>query len=223
MSMNKQIELQCPACKHKSPFTLWESINVTVDPWAREQMLAGTFFQFTCPHCGQKAPVNYGCLYHDMDRQLLFYLISTDEGDPRQAAISKRVWLAEEFGCQFPSTYQSRVVCSAEALREKVLIDNCHLDDRLVELCKLFLRSRVEADAHVQIDKIVYAPDEAEDSFLFITQDGRAGLFPAGGLVRQIAEAFGSQLPAPASPDFALVDEQWAADFLESLPKPDLN
>lgn len=223
MSMSKQIEIQCPSCQRTSPFTLWQSINVTIDPWAREQMLEGTFFQFTCPHCGKQAPVNYSTLYHDMDRQLLLYLVATEGGDARQEALKAQTRMAGEFGRQFPSTYKSRVVCAPTDLREKVLIDDRGLDDRLVELCKLFLRSRVEADAHVQIDEIFYSPDEKEDSFLFFTKDDRSGLFPAGDLYRQMVEFFGSQLPTSATPDFALVDEQWASEFLESLPEPDLN
>lgn len=216
MSMSKQIEIQCPSCQKAAPFTLWQSINVTVDPWAREQMLAGTFFQFTCPHCGQVAPVHHDCLYHDMDRQLMVYLIVSDEGDPRQSAQAKRGGLAAEFASHFPPSYTTRVVCSTDSLREKVLIDDRHLDDRLVEICKLFLRSRVEADG-VQVAAAYYAPGQDESSFVFFTEDGRSGLFPADDLYRQVAEAFGAQLPADDSLTFQLVDAQWALDFMNTL------
>lgn len=42
------------------------SINTVLDPEMYEKVRTGEAFIFTCPECGHKAGVDYGCLYSEL-------------------------------------------------------------------------------------------------------------------------------------------------------------
>lgn len=67
MSRMAHHELQCPKCSHTTRTTVWESINVTIDPHLKEQLFAGRINMLDCGHCNSKTFINAPLLYHDMN------------------------------------------------------------------------------------------------------------------------------------------------------------
>lgn len=66
MSKMRSQELQCPYCGSKQEMTIWESINVSLDPELKEKLFSGDINVFDCNICDKKTFVNSGLLYHDM-------------------------------------------------------------------------------------------------------------------------------------------------------------
>ena len=62
---------------------VWDSINVNLDPEQKENIMSGKLFQFTCDECGFTTRVQYPCLYHDMDKNLMIYCIPNFSGDTK--------------------------------------------------------------------------------------------------------------------------------------------
>ena len=73
MSKMAQHDLQCPSCGHTTPTTVWESINVTVDPRLKEQLFAGRVNMFECARCDNRTFVNASLLYHDVTLRYCTY------------------------------------------------------------------------------------------------------------------------------------------------------
>lgn len=68
MSVREQVEAVCPACGAESQVSVWRSVNVTLDPDAKAQLLAGTMNVFSCPKCRYESLLDTDLLYHDMER-----------------------------------------------------------------------------------------------------------------------------------------------------------
>ncbi|MGC4042388.1 MAG: CpXC domain-containing protein [Armatimonas sp.] len=66
MSKMAQHELQCPHCGSKQKMTIWESINVTLDPELKKKLFSGNINIFDCNICDKKTIVDSPLLYHDM-------------------------------------------------------------------------------------------------------------------------------------------------------------
>jgi len=72
MSKNHKMEIQCPKCHRRSSFTIWDSVNVSLNPELKEKIIDQSLFNFNCPSCRTDALVQYPLIYHDMDRKLWF-------------------------------------------------------------------------------------------------------------------------------------------------------
>lgn len=152
--------LTCHQCGQKSDFTIWKSLNADLDPQAKEQLLEGSLFQFVCPYCGYQSMVNYALLYHDMTHRVMVYYVA-------QEAVAKTQTLFADMenttGIKL-SDYRKRIVISQNALREKALIFEYGLDDRIIEIIKLLYL----ANAATQF------PDKYFASILFmVTAEGK--------------------------------------------------
>ncbi len=54
MSKNITEILKCPKCNQEHPFTVWQSINTTLDPEMKAAVLDRSALLFECPSCGKK-------------------------------------------------------------------------------------------------------------------------------------------------------------------------
>ncbi|MBT4502597.1 MAG: hypothetical protein HOC74_33000 [Gemmatimonadetes bacterium] len=57
MSSSRKEILRCSNCSAEQPFTVWESINVSVDPKLKQPLLSGDLTKFWCRRCGNEAHV----------------------------------------------------------------------------------------------------------------------------------------------------------------------
>ncbi len=134
MSSFHEQTLPCPRCNTPSPFTIWESVNVTLDPELKEQLLSRELFRFTCPACQETSELVYPLLYHDQQRKLMVWLLLPDEND--EISLDQASLEAAKTALQ---GYTLRLVATANALIEKILIFDAGLDDRVIELMKAML------------------------------------------------------------------------------------
>ena len=135
MSSMRRVAVECPACNKKYDIEIWETLNATLDRGLKEKLFSGKFFSEVCPNCGEENNVNYPLLYHDMKQNVMIKLVL----DKRQAE-----WKPKSILGSFPwfetalDGYRFRVVTSPNALREKAMIFDRALDDRIVEIIKCF-------------------------------------------------------------------------------------
>lgn len=71
MTRQRYVELECPMCHAKQSVTLYDSINVTLDPSLKEKLFNGEINVFQCGKCNERIFVSLPLLYHDMDRHFL--------------------------------------------------------------------------------------------------------------------------------------------------------
>jgi Zn ribbon nucleic-acid-binding protein len=150
----------CPSCKEQVEMPWWRSLNADINPVEKEQLLSGELFKAKCPKCGEEHHLTYPMLYHDMtNRAMIQFIASGDEDDAVQ-----RFFLSTErpdfLDEMLSEGYRFRFVYSQNELREKALIFNCVLDDRVIEYIKLFY----ESVFHQQV------PDAEIAHVLFVTE-----------------------------------------------------
>ena len=138
MSRAVQETVVCPDCKTESPFTMWTSLNVSLDRDRKEALLSGELFRFTCPSCAAQSQILYPLLYHDMERQLMIWMVPPDETgrtlQPEDAGIGTMGRM---------KGYTFRTVNSLNELYEKILTFDAALDDYAIEMVKLAIAAQV--------------------------------------------------------------------------------
>lgn len=140
--------LRC-ACGHVQVVDLVSGIHITRLPWARQQILDGTFQVFECPACATPTAVTAPTVYTDFDRNQYVAVESRVRGTwdkvrARQDQIFEDSFthgpaIASEMGVRFIK----RCVIGFPALREKLMIWDACLDDLVVEAVKGSLAERL--------------------------------------------------------------------------------
>jgi hypothetical protein len=69
MSLMTQRPLECPHCKNSQEVTVWDSVNVSLDPTLKEQLFHAQINAFSCKKCGKASFINTPLMYHDMSAQ----------------------------------------------------------------------------------------------------------------------------------------------------------
>ena len=71
MSKERNEIFTCEKCGKEFEVTLYDSINVTLDPDLRNKFLTRELYLFKCPFCGKEHYSVYPVLYHDMEKQFM--------------------------------------------------------------------------------------------------------------------------------------------------------
>lgn len=144
--------ISCPKCGKESEFVVWSSLNADIDPTAKQKLLSGTLFNFTCSHCGNMTNVLYPILYHDMTHSAMVYLVDEDSVEKTQEMFSGPGY-EPVFG---NDEYRVRIVTHPHSLREKAIIFDNGLDDRVIEIVKLIFRDKLSERLNGKIFSAVY-------------------------------------------------------------------
>ena len=177
MSRPVQTNMQCPHCQKVSPFTMWASLNVALNPEQKQRMLEGEAFTFTCPECVQVTQAVYPMLYHDPDRRFMIWLVPSDTTgkpiEPADAGLS---------ASEKAKGYTFRAVKSVNELLGKILTFDAGLDDTTLEMVKFVILSQMpETDRHggveIQFVQVDRDPDTGGEilTFALIGPNGTSG------------------------------------------------
>ena len=216
MSSSHTEKLTCPACHHVQDFTIWDFVDVTERPELKTKLLSSTLMRMACGKCGVETDIVYPLMYHDTEYRLLFGLIpgGADAGhlDPRLAEVDPDV----------ASTHQLRLVGSPNELKEKVVLADAGLDDRVVELFKLLLR-RDDENQIQEGDGLLFAGLDQEDGesvLIFAILRGTERLafsapFEVYARFAEEAESLAESLFTTTSGLWSIVNETTAAKGIE--------
>jgi len=73
MSSFRNIKITCPNCDTEGPYTVWDSVNVDLDPELKSKVMDGSLFTWVCPNCKKSFNAPYSFLYHDMTHNFMCY------------------------------------------------------------------------------------------------------------------------------------------------------
>ena len=76
MSSFRNIKITCPACNSEGAYTVWDSVNVDLNPELKSKVMNGSLFTWICPNCKQSFNAPYSFLYHDMTHNFMVYFES---------------------------------------------------------------------------------------------------------------------------------------------------
>ncbi len=133
MSKISEKNFICPSCGHKGKFKMYESVNVSLDPKLRDEVISGKIFEWICPECSKSYNIRYDLLYHDMDNAFQIYYSPNN-----CSGINKMV---NDMLAKYPGMRKlCRTADTLNALREKIYIFEEGLNDIAIELCKVIMK-----------------------------------------------------------------------------------
>lgn len=161
--MNNNIELlitciHCLESGTKNIFPIIISGNIV----AKEYIFNEELFLYRCPHCGHYQNILYECLYYD--EKLKYVIILAEDGNKLLSKINV-------------SNYQISYVKELSELKEKIIIKEHNLDDRIIKIMKNKIRSTLISKASYQLYLInnqekllftlIYPNNEIINTFIF--------------------------------------------------------
>ena len=212
MSQSAMQEITCPQCGKKSSFLVWDSINTLQNPEMKEKVRNDEAFRFLCPACGASAMLNYNFLYHQQEDKVLIF-VNADGSDCQEMES-----ILDQRGNAFDG-YKKRIVQSYNEFKEKLLILDAGLDDRIVEIIKSSIWDNVEAHyKDKEIDEIYFATNEdGAHGFLFRKQGKMvASMEFDDALYKAIKESALDRIEAASRHDLH-INRKWAKDIIERL------
>lgn len=204
--------ITCPECNHQSGFTTYQSINATLDPKLKQQIIDWELFKFYCLNCGEPRLVCYETLYHDMEHRLMLYyipaMVNREQEEARIEEMFNQIKQVEgdRYSNSF-DTYNFRIVSDMEPFIEKVQIFDAGYDDRIVELMKFVLAPKEDEDIQFSYDHMVFTKVGDDNyQFMFIYEKRAVASLKFS---EEMYEHFKSEYSGLLD-DSYFVDEAWA-------------
>lgn len=229
MSKEQQVSITCPECKTKHPFTKYDSVNTKIDPELKDAVKYGSLFEFKCPSCGAKTTVNYGLLYHQMEDSIMIYYAVSDEDERKTYSMMFGDTPSDPASLMMQKMrkqghYLMRIVRSQNELREKVMILDDKLDDRIIELFKAGLVLKIKEDnPNCRSVDVFYYSNET-GGYIQTILDGKT--YGTNKFLYDDYKAFRESIHADLPDirdDGPFIDRQWALEKLGKRPPANRN
>lgn len=212
MSQPRQIEILCPQCGQKITATAYDSINTDLAANVAETIINGDRFKVKCPKCKIERYLEYDLLYHDMKHGAMIWVVH-----PNQEGYEEKASEIRTFSPDFWAT--TRLVPHMNALREKVACLEAGVDDRIIEICKVFLENEVAKQRpEFQLDNAFYTFQGQKQVILLYDCDGkRLSCTLDTKLYAMIETLFGKALREMKQEPFPVIDRDWALEFMVNV------
>ncbi len=149
MEKSTIVSVTCPECLKDGEFLKYEIIDINKKPNLRDDIINRQLFTYACPHCGEKIIVSYDCIYIDTENKHCIALITTDDFSFVDKIIAQ--------------DYTVRIVPSVNDFIEKIALFEDGIDDRVCELCKLFLGESYEEQNNAELLAAYYSGRDMEN------------------------------------------------------------
>ena len=159
MSRHFKENVTCPKCGKVTEITVWESLNAQLNPKEKQQLMDGELFVFRC-ECGYGAGIDSSMLYNDMEHKTMVYYVPESGKKECEEMFANIRKTHSEFNLP---EYTYRIVTSRDIIREKAIILDLGLDDRVMELLKVFYYAQASEQY----------PEEDIQELLFYTLNGK--------------------------------------------------
>ena len=126
MSKTTTRKFKCMKCDEVYDIETFDSVNVTLDPDLKDKVSSGDIFYKECPHCHNTYMLEYPCLYHDMERKFMVWLMK-EEIDANIKNMYTQVFNEQK-------QLTLRRCEDIKSFLEKIEIFNNGLDDRAIEI-----------------------------------------------------------------------------------------
>lgn len=200
----REESISCPKCGKMHILPKYSMINVTEKPEYKEKLLKNQLFLFECEECGLKAPLTYDCIYIDRKKKLVIAM-SLEEPAEWKSMIEE---LSKQNG------YQKRIVDNINDMKEKILIADNLMDDRIVEMSKVMLLKQLENEMKDDVlQNVLFDYSGNEKFFVVFFEKKGVGRVPFTiDFYRGVEQNYQSKLKSHTTSDFLKVDMEWAGN-----------
>lgn len=135
----RNLSIVCPVCHKRGNFPVFEMLDLVESSESTRSMVrSGKAFLFTCQSCGHKEPVTYPLSCFDDQHDAVITVLDTDN----KVTDYKRIYKMYVSHGGDPSE-KYRICDSCQEMSEKLRIYDDNLDDRIIELIKMLIRSEI--------------------------------------------------------------------------------
>lgn len=135
MTSDIQVDLPCPSCHGSVHLTLPATVDLDKEPNQKYGILTDSLFSHTCDKCGARFQVMHELVV--VHKEAGYALLLAPDAKEETTVVDAP---PELFGLKL------RLVRDVNELKEKILAFEDLLDDRTLELCKLYLNLQDEPD-----------------------------------------------------------------------------
>ncbi|WP_320128137.1 CpXC domain-containing protein [uncultured Sphaerochaeta sp.] len=202
---SQSISLVCPFCEHEQKGLVYPVIDLKANPTLKLGLLTDSLFFVTCEACAKQFEVIHEMLVLDEDNTYAIFLAPDFKGNHfDNPEVSN-----------FPG-YRLRLVSSVQELKEKILLFAEGLDDKTIELCKLYILMQMENKAcsllfsgHQVVEGLLLFSVFNEKGESFQSLSCEEGLY---GKLFARAQEF-----TPDQTNFSRIDANWAYTAIASI------
>lgn len=211
MSIPKNISISCPKCEKKFNTVVFQSLNTNYDKDVVRSVISGERFNAKCPRCGFIAHLEYDVLYHDLDHGAFIWVVN-----PNQTNYSQRVNEVRSTPC--PNSLLTRLVPDTNALREKAACLAAGRDDKIIELCKVFVESQVvQQRPDFQINSSFYTiSGDREVIFIYDKNGTELCCDLNDGIYNTVQSFFDKKLQKLNIIPYQVIDHAWATEIMNA-------
>lgn len=176
MSEIQKQRTMCPKCGKIIEFGVWDSIEIPYDEEQKQKVLDNTFFRVLCEDCKIMFPVAYPCVYNDLEQRYLIWIApKMDEKEQKDIAAHNFKLKNDDVVRLAQKAYRFRIVRNSNELREKIIIFDEGLDDRIVEVMKLVyipaIRKNIGEDSKITGLYFDKRPDNGEYQWVVLIEN----------------------------------------------------
>jgi len=152
VSTYESVTFSCLQCGIAMTQHMLIGMHITRLPKVRDSILREDFQQYTCSVCGFVNQVEKQSIYTDFERK---QYIGVESPDTRgwssrlsihQQAFDRAFMMGDPTAREMGGNMVTRIVFGLQALREKLLLWDAELDDRIVEIGKRIILEAAELD-----------------------------------------------------------------------------
>lgn len=151
--MNKpkiqEATLLCPYCNTEQQHNLYPVVDLVKNPSLKLGLLTDSLFSVRCTKCYNQFEVIHEMLV--IDKEASFAILLAPD-----SSLTEIKEPSEEIR-QFETL---RLVSTSDELKEKILLLDAGLDDKVIELCKMYLLMKMERPGHT----LLYADHQVGES-----------------------------------------------------------
>jgi len=140
MGVYHSYDVICAVCDSRFEASLLNSVNVSRFPGLKTRLIERSLNRVRCPRCGDISIVEKPFFYSDFGRKQFVAVYPRKERHFHERASEQANTVFSAFeSLKYGDAKKSRVVFGLEELREKVVAADNDIDDRMLELLKLYV------------------------------------------------------------------------------------
>ena len=217
MSKTKTMNINCPKCKKPFSATVFESVNSDYENNISSRIMSGELFDVECPHCKFVFHLDYDILYHDLRHGAMIWVVHQNMPNYIEKVTEVRSGLK-------PPYKTMRIVGDMNALKEKVTCLERNRDDRVIELCKVFVTSLLLSERpDFDIRNAFYAAINEKEQFYIYDKDNHEICCELQDKIYDYLKNiyYNSRFAKQFDDNYPIIDFEWAenmfADLMDSV------
>jgi len=146
--------LRCPYCKAEQQYNLYPVVDLGENPSLKLGLLTDSLFSVRCTECNNQFAVMHEMLV--IDKKASFAILLAPESTLTEV---------KEPSEEISQLETLRLVNTSDELKEKILLLDAGLDDKTIELCKMYLLMKIKRPGHT----LLYADHQVGEGQMLFT------------------------------------------------------